>query len=617
MVDENQCHTGTSAWEINDYSPDLGGFTTQTSVNLGQSVSLKIARNAPVSSNAKVSIAVYRMGYYDGLGGRLVHSASNVAINNNYTCNPMDPTTGKVDCGNWSTTYTIPGSALPASGVYLAKLTATTGEQTAVVFTVRDDNRTPSSRLLYVLPVDTYQAYNTFGGKSLYFGTEGDNTVSGTSRAVKVSFNRPLVRAGESHDWFFGPDFDLLPWIEQQGYDVSYTDDVQIAANPQQLLQHNTTVISGHSEYWSKGQFDGVKAARDAGINIASFSANTAYWKVRYEDGQRTLVCYKTIEGGGSSGSGAISANDWGPDGLQGTADDALGADGVAGTSDDNPQNSTTTWRDNGAPPGDPGAPPGGRVGPDQPENQLFGVMYVGDNDARGFPVTVPAGNANGEFAADRVWRNTGIAQNSSTNIGTNLVGWEWDAVPTQAQYTSREPANVIRLSGTNVQVASDNSLDSGRGPAAQHDSTAGPAQHRRRGQVPGIERRTGYSPAARCSGHSASPTTPIPGSSRRPTTSSPTWGRSRPRPAMTSRSTRGAPTRRRSAPSRSAPTRPSRPRRSPSTPPGRAIPTVRSSSTSGISTATAASRPTAAQIRSSPTPTPPRARAPTTCACG
>ncbi len=467
VVNENQCKTGTSSWEISgaSASPDLGGFTTQTSVDLGESVVLKVGRDAPVAPTKTVNIAVYRMGYYDGLGGRLVNSANNVAINNDYSCKPMDETTGLVDCGNWSPTYTIPGSALPASGVYLVKLTASTGDETQVVFTVRDDKRNPQSKMLFVLPIATYEAYNTFGGKSLYFGTEGENTVSGTSRAVKVSFNRPFNRAGGEHDWLFGPDFNLISWIESQGYDVSYTDDVQVHQNPSQLLQHDAVVISGHSEYWSLQQFNGVKAARDAGVNIASFSANTAYWKVRYENGNRTLVCYKTVEGSGSAGSGSVSQNDWGPDGVKGTADDALGLDGVAGTSDDNPQNATTTFRDNGAPPGDPSAPAGGRVGPDMPENQLFGIMYVGDNDARGFPVTVPPGNANEEFAADRVWRNTGISENGTTNIGSLLVNWEWDAIPTQAQYLAHQPSGVKRLYSTNVQTAPDNSWlqDEGR----------------------------------------------------------------------------------------------------------------------------------------------------------
>ncbi len=465
VVNENQCKTGSSAWQVSEYSKNLGGFPTRSSVDLGESVTLKIGRNGPVSPTRTVNIQVYRMGYYGGTGGRLVHSASNVAINNDYTCKAMDATTGLVDCGNWAATYTIPGSALPASGVYLAKLTASTGDQTHVVFTVRDDKRATPSKLLYVLPVADYQAYNLFGGKSLYWGYAGENTVSGTDRAVKVSFNRPYEQAGAQLNWFLGPDFELLFWLEKQGYDVSYSDDVQVHANPAQLREHDTIVVSGHSEYWSLPQFDGFLAARDAGVNIASFSANTAYWKVRYEDGNRTLVCYKTVQGSGSSGNGTVSVNDWGPDGLQGTADDALGLDGKAGTADDNPQNSTTTFRDNGAPPGDPSAPPGGRVGPDRPENELFGVMYVGDNDSKSFPLTVPAGNAGDEFAADRIWRNTGVAENTSTNIGTRLVGWEWDAIPTQAQYLAHQPADVIRLSSSNVQTAADNSWlqDEGR----------------------------------------------------------------------------------------------------------------------------------------------------------
>ncbi|HEU4943669.1 MAG TPA: N,N-dimethylformamidase beta subunit family domain-containing protein, partial [Solirubrobacterales bacterium] len=465
VVNENQCKAGTTAWRTDNDSADLGGFTTQTSVNLGESVTLKIARNAPVSPTKTASIAVYRMGYYEGLGGRLVHSASNVAINNDFTCGTMDPTTGHVSCANWAPTYTIPGSALPASGVYLAKVTASTGEQTQVVFTVRDDSRLPKAKVLYVLPIASYAAYNTFGGKSLYYGYEGENTVSGTSRAVKVSFDRPFNRVGGYHDWFFGPDFDLLSWLESQGYDVSYTDDVRLQSNPAELKEHDTIVVSGHSEYWSLSQFNAFLAARDAGTNIASFSANTAYWKVRYENGNRTLVCYKTVEGSGSQGSGTVSANDWGPDGLQGTADDALGLDGKAGTADDKPQNSTTTFRDDGAPPGDPNAPPGGRVGPDMPENQIFGVMYVGDNDARGFPVTVPPGNANEEFASNRLWRNTGISENSTTNIGSFLVNWEWDTIPTQAQYLEHQPGGVKRLFSTNVQTVNDNSWlqDEGR----------------------------------------------------------------------------------------------------------------------------------------------------------
>ncbi len=470
VLNENQCKTGSSAWQVSDYSHDLGGFTTKTSVNLGEDVVLKIGRNGPVAPQRTVNIDVYRMGYYEGDGGRLVKSATNVPINNDFTCKPMDPITGEVDCGNWSPTYTIPGSSLPASGVYLAKLKASTGDETQVVFTVRDDSR--SAKMLFVLPVTDYQAYNLFGGKSLYFGNLAGDTVgsptpaTGTDRAAKVSFNRPFSQAGAMQNWFFGPDYDLLYWLEKQGYDISYSDDVAVHTNPAQLLDHDVDVVSGHSEYWSLEQFNGFKAAREAGVNIASFSANTAYWKVRYENGTRTLVCYKTVQGSGTLGNGTVSQNDWGPDGLKGTADDALGLDGEAGTKDDNPQNSTTTFRDNGAPPGDPNAPAGGRVGPDMPENELWGILYMGDDDAFSWPLTVPPGNSQDEFASDRIWRNTGISENATTKIGSRIVNWEWDAVPTQPQYLAHQPANVVKLSSTPIANGSDQLnwlLDEGR----------------------------------------------------------------------------------------------------------------------------------------------------------
>lgn len=202
VVNENECHTGTTAWETNEDSPNLGGYTTKTSVNLGESVTLKIARNGPIAPTKTVSISVYRMGYYEGTGGRLVNSASNVAINNDFSCEPLNETFGEVSCANWQPTYTIPASAFPASGVYLAKLKASTGEETQVVFTVREDNRATASKILFVLPISDYEAYNTFGGKSLYWGYEGGNTVvTGATRAAKVSFDRPFAQAGAMQNW--------------------------------------------------------------------------------------------------------------------------------------------------------------------------------------------------------------------------------------------------------------------------------------------------------------------------------------------------------------------------------------------------------------------------------
>jgi PKD repeat protein len=460
VVQENNCSgPGSDGWRLIEYSPNVAGFATKTSVNRGESVTLKLGR-VNTSAAASVKVDVYRMGYYGNNGGRLITAASSasVAVNNLFSaCGATNATTGLKSCSGWANSYTIPGAALPASGVYTVKLTTPGGLENTITFVVRDDSRVPSADILFALPTATYEAYNNWGGasggKSLYFDTGGgEDTIAGTPRAVKVSFDRPIDDPRQGNR-FIGPDFYLIQWLEKQGYDVAYTEDVAISQNPAQLKKAKIDMISGHSEYWSLEQMNGYLAARDAGVDIASFSGNTAYWKVRYEDGGRTLVCYKTVEGSGSSGSGEDSANDWGPDGKLGTADDALGLDQKAGTADDHPENSTTTWRDNGAPPGDPNAPPGGRVGPNMPENQLLGNMYYGaELQAGAFPMQIPAASG-GNYAGDRIWRNTGISTGATTTIGTNLTGWEWDAIPTQAQYLAKQPAGVKPLTSSSIPL--------------------------------------------------------------------------------------------------------------------------------------------------------------------
>jgi len=455
VVNENNCMgAGSTGYRLTNYDPSgITGYAAQGSVNLGSSVNLRIA--VP-SGSGKAEVTVYRMGWYGGAGGRLVYTAKSVNVTNSRRCEEPDEQTGYWSCGNWENTLTVPGTSLPASGIYIAHIKdLSTNADNQIIFTVRDDAR--HSALLFKLPDGTYQAYNGYNGHSLYrYNSAGFTTVTGTSKAVQVSFDRPYLNVYDEANWFFKADFPMVEWLEKQGYEVSYTDDTSVDANPGQLLNHKALVISGHDEYWSESEMNGYKAARNAGVSIASFSGNTGYWKVRYEDNGRTLVCFKSVEGykAGEVPDGSRGVNDWGPDMKKGTADDAVGKDGKAGTADDIPQNSTTTWRDNGAPPGDPNAPPEGRVGPDQPENSLLGSMYVGDNDNWNYPFTIPATNAAGEYAGSRVWRNTGISKTQSTTIGSNLNGWEWDTIPTQPQYLSREPAGVKRVSLTDVGTA-------------------------------------------------------------------------------------------------------------------------------------------------------------------
>ncbi|HXD56178.1 MAG TPA: N,N-dimethylformamidase beta subunit family domain-containing protein, partial [Solirubrobacteraceae bacterium] len=453
IVNENNCMgEGTTANRsaLENYSEDLGGFPTQSSFNLGENVPLKIGTDLGSFPSTAVNISVYRIGYYGGDGARLISAAgaTNVKVNNTFECNQPNTTTGELSCSNWNVTYTIPGKALPVSGIYEAVLTDVSDPtiENMIVFPVRNDAR--ASDVLYTLPTADYEAYNLWGCKSLYFDAcGGASTDTGDPRASHVSFDRPQSEGNGELNRFFGPDYDTVFWLEQQGYDVTYTDDVQNDTNLSALLNHKIDLVSGHSEYWSYNAFNNFKKARDAGVNIVSLSANTAYWQTRYENNHRTLVCYKTIQGN-SSGNPQATPNDPASIGPKG---------------EPIPQNATTTRRDPGAPAGDPNAPAGGRIGPNEPENSLWGVMYVGDNDAHNFPLEVPKGNANGEFSASRVWRHTGISSSTGA-ILPEVVGWEWDQIPTQPGFLAQEPAGVKQVTLTDVTNEGDSWLqDAGR----------------------------------------------------------------------------------------------------------------------------------------------------------
>ena len=109
----------TTQWDVVGIgSPGIQGFTTDISVNVGQTVSFKVSTAA-----SDYRLDVYRMGYYGGLGARQVERLRPiVALPQLQPAAVHDPTTGLVDCGTWdvSAEWAVPPEAV--SGIYFAKL---------------------------------------------------------------------------------------------------------------------------------------------------------------------------------------------------------------------------------------------------------------------------------------------------------------------------------------------------------------------------------------------------------------------------------------------------------------------------------------------------------------
>ncbi len=398
--------TPRSDWEISGYGDEsLQGFATQMSVQKGDAVRFKIKS----TNTAAYRIDILRLGYYGGAGARIMQA--NISPTGSSTQPPCQTqaSTGLIDCGNWavSAQWTVPSTAV--SGVYIAHLYRVGDPAIAshIKFVVRDD--ADDSDIVYQTSDQTWQAYNRYGGSSLYIC--GDPCPPGSPSTYKaayaVSYNRPDLSEQDSpgSSLFNGSEYSMIRFLEANSYDVSYISGVDTHARGPLLLNHDLFISSGHDEYWSRTQRTNVETARNAGVNLAFFSGNEMFWKTRFEpslDGStanRTLVSYKDTHF----------------------------------SEQQDPVAWTGTWRD-----GRIADPADGVV----PENELIGQLFVVNSGTS--TITVPA-----PYRQLRFWRNTGagLTSGQTMTLAPDTLGYEWDV---DAENGLRPPGS-IRLSSTTV----------------------------------------------------------------------------------------------------------------------------------------------------------------------
>ena len=396
---------------VNGPYSNIEGFATNISVNVGEEVDFKIN-----TDSTHYRIDIYRLGYYGGDGARLVASIEHNASSPTAQPSPeIDLSTGVVDAGNWSVTDAWHSPSDSISGVYIAKLVredGVTGEN-HITFIIRDDSS--NSDIIYQTADETWQAYNTWGGSSLYSSNVGNPQLGdGDSyvRAYGVSYNRPFENTSRENGSVLGQDYRAIYWLEQNGYDVTYQSGLDTAVRGDLLLNHEIFMDSGHDEYWSGDQRANVEAARDAGVNLVFTSGNLMYWKTRWEPGidgasNRTLISYKES----TDGAKIDPSPEW-----------------------------TGQWRD-------PNSPDGA-----MPENALTGTLFKVNGDVHSLEISF-------DYSQYHLWANTqvaGLQPGQSVSL-TNLLGYEWDV---DADNGFR-PAGLIDLSSTTVYVSALVSPDS------------------------------------------------------------------------------------------------------------------------------------------------------------
>jgi len=225
-----------------------------------------------------------------------------------------------------------------ASGYYFITLTDSEGGRAHHFLCVKPAR--PAAKAVLVLATNTLAAYNYWGGASAYAHVESlmaraTNLAGAMAGALGVlSTQRPIAplliaapedmprlvnlrkRGFEERTWA-GPEaptwarthhqspYDgaagflnkwehhFVRWAEGEGLALDYLTDHDLDAEPGALDPYAVVILVGHSEYWSGRQRDAVEAFVDRGGRLAVFSGNTCFWKVRWENRGKTLICHK------------------------------------------------------------------------------------------------------------------------------------------------------------------------------------------------------------------------------------------------------------------------------------------------------------------------------------
>ena len=273
----------------------LDGYAWPQSVLPGEEVSLH------VSSTGPFGVEVTREG-----GERQVIWQADAVPGSEH---PIPATASAEGCG-WPATLSIPVDPGWRSGFDSARMMAA-DEEAHAFFAVRPT--TSSAPILLVISSSTTNAYNDWGGPSLYTG------------GTRVSFQRPLARGflakpepavrkaeavpdrealgyfgwAEEHDlspWSGGAGWwtwerPFVAWAEREGFAIDVAVSQDLETHPEVLDGRRLLLSVGHDEYWSWGMRDTVETFLGRGGNAAFFGGNTCWWQVRFEGA--TMVCFK------------------------------------------------------------------------------------------------------------------------------------------------------------------------------------------------------------------------------------------------------------------------------------------------------------------------------------
>lgn len=257
----------------------IEGYATQTSVQQGANVGICVSTSA-----AKYDIDVARLGLdravvwqKSGLPGQAQIVPEDAAPNGCRWAESVSVSVG----AEWKTGYyevVLRAADVGGKWSHRGKRTA----ESSAFFVVRAAHPGEKAKVLLQLCTNTYNAYNNWGGSSVYAYNSLAN-----NQGHRVSFDRP--GASQFSRW----ELPFVKWAEENGYALEFAANSDLEFHPEILDAYKLVLSVGHDEYWSGPMRDHLEAWIGKGGNVAFFSGNTCCWQVRSEDEGRAFTCWK------------------------------------------------------------------------------------------------------------------------------------------------------------------------------------------------------------------------------------------------------------------------------------------------------------------------------------
>jgi hypothetical protein len=263
----------------------IEGYSDRISVCAGEPLQLFV--HAP---RGRFSLTVYR---YGACVEPVLHIADIAGKAQDYPANAYEKGAG------WEPTFTLPVGESWRSGMYAANISDESGEAFDITFIVKKAKSAVPAGLAVLASTHTWQAYNPWGGASLYSYQIDDGLDKPDVFLVHTQRPNPAATPAGSDGHLANAEKHVLKWLEQNAIPYDLYADSDLHDEPCLLRQYSTLLINTHSEYWSAPMYSGLENFMNGGGNLAYLSGNGLFWKaavgagqleVRYDYSRHTLV---------------------------------------------------------------------------------------------------------------------------------------------------------------------------------------------------------------------------------------------------------------------------------------------------------------------------------------